>query len=192
MRYQAKAKDDDPLRQRLRKLAVEYPCYDYQTLHPILKREGLVINEKRTYRMDELAFYDALETNDCSVQVLGEETLRESLESWSCLCGAMSRSTGQFERMFAPTSDGWLNAFCASTDTRPTSRRRRRKRCLNKRRCCLPSGRRDRGSLDAVGANWTVRTFVGRSQIRRDSGHWKRLTTTRLTYGPNTSRHSPI
>ena len=51
MRYQAKAKDDDPLRRRLRELAVQYPRYGYQTLHPILKREGWVINQKRTYRI---------------------------------------------------------------------------------------------------------------------------------------------
>ena len=51
MRYQAKAKDDEPLRTRLRELAVQYPRYGYQTLHPILQREGLVINQKRTYRI---------------------------------------------------------------------------------------------------------------------------------------------
>ena len=46
MRYQVKAKDDDPLRARLRELALEYPRYGYQTLPPILQREGLVINPK--------------------------------------------------------------------------------------------------------------------------------------------------
>ena len=51
MRYQVKAKDDDPLRTRLRELALEYPRYGYQTLHPILQREGLVINPKMTYRI---------------------------------------------------------------------------------------------------------------------------------------------
>jgi len=51
MRYQVKAKDDDPLLTRLRELALEYPRYGYQTLHPILQREGLVINPKMTYRI---------------------------------------------------------------------------------------------------------------------------------------------
>ena len=46
IRYQVKAKDDDPLRTRLRELALEYPRYGYQTLHPILQREGLVIDRK--------------------------------------------------------------------------------------------------------------------------------------------------
>ena len=41
MRYQAKAKDDDPLRERLQELAVQYPRYGYQTLHPIHReRDG--------------------------------------------------------------------------------------------------------------------------------------------------------
>ena len=51
IRYQVKAKDDDPLRTRLRELALEYPRYGYQTLPPILQREGLVIDPKMTYRM---------------------------------------------------------------------------------------------------------------------------------------------
>ena len=35
---------------------------------------------------DELAFYDALETNDSAVQVLGDETLRAlSHKSWLIL-----------------------------------------------------------------------------------------------------------
>ena len=51
MRYQAKSKDDGPLRTRLRELALQYPRYGYQTLHPILQREGLVMNPKRTYRI---------------------------------------------------------------------------------------------------------------------------------------------
>lgn len=44
MRYQAKTKDDDPLRTGLRELALQYPRYGYQTLYPILQKEGLVIN----------------------------------------------------------------------------------------------------------------------------------------------------
>ena len=51
VRYQVKAKDDDPLRRRLRELAVQYSCYGYPALHPILQREGWVTSEKRTYRI---------------------------------------------------------------------------------------------------------------------------------------------
>ena len=45
---------------------------------------------------DELAFYDALETNDSAVQVLGDETPCAPLPgNWSGLCGAASPSTGR-------------------------------------------------------------------------------------------------
>lgn len=50
-RYQAKAKQDDALRARLRELAAKYPRYGYLMLHALLKQEGLVINRKRTYRL---------------------------------------------------------------------------------------------------------------------------------------------
>ena len=40
-------------------------------------REANARGEKLRLSDDELAFYDALETNDSAVQVLGDETLRE-------------------------------------------------------------------------------------------------------------------
>lgn len=39
------------LRNRLRDLAAKYPRYGYLMLHALLKREGLVVNRKRTYRL---------------------------------------------------------------------------------------------------------------------------------------------
>lgn len=50
-RYQAKPKDDELLRHRLKELAVEQSRYGYLLLHGILKEEGLVVNKKRTYRL---------------------------------------------------------------------------------------------------------------------------------------------
>jgi putative transposase len=50
-RYQAKCKDDNALRERLKTLAVDYPRYGYLLLHGLLRAEGLVINKKRTYRI---------------------------------------------------------------------------------------------------------------------------------------------
>lgn len=50
-RYQKKSKDDEALRARLRELAAKYPRYGYLMLHVLLKKEGLVINRKRTYRL---------------------------------------------------------------------------------------------------------------------------------------------
>lgn len=51
MRYQPQPRDDEPLRARLKALAAQYPRYGYLLLHALLKREGLVQNRKRTYRL---------------------------------------------------------------------------------------------------------------------------------------------
>ena len=50
-RYQPKANNDDGLRQRLRELAGERKRFGSPRLHIMLKREGLVINHKRTERL---------------------------------------------------------------------------------------------------------------------------------------------
>jgi putative transposase len=50
-RYQAKGYDDERLRSRLKGLAAQYSRYGYLMLHALLKREGLVVNKKRTYRV---------------------------------------------------------------------------------------------------------------------------------------------
>ena len=51
MRYQPLPSHDGPLRERLKALAERYPRYGYLLLHALLKREGLVQNRKRTYRL---------------------------------------------------------------------------------------------------------------------------------------------
>ena len=50
-RYRPKKTNDDPLRQRLKALASQYPRYGYLLLHNLLRQEGLVVNKKRTYRL---------------------------------------------------------------------------------------------------------------------------------------------
>ena len=50
-RYQAKPRNDQALRERLKALAVQQSAYGYLLLHGILKAEGLVVNKKRTYRI---------------------------------------------------------------------------------------------------------------------------------------------
>lgn len=51
-RYQSTSqRDDRVLKQRLQALAEQYPRYGYLMLHQFLRREGLVINRKRTYRI---------------------------------------------------------------------------------------------------------------------------------------------
>ncbi len=49
--YQPSRRADEPLKTRLKELGEQYPRYGYLMLHAMLKREGLVINRKRTYRI---------------------------------------------------------------------------------------------------------------------------------------------
>ncbi len=50
-RHPSQRGDDSALRERLKELATEYPRYGYELLHGMLKAEGLVVNEKKTYRI---------------------------------------------------------------------------------------------------------------------------------------------
>ncbi len=50
-RHQSQCGSDSELRERLKQLAAEYPRYGYELLHGMLKAEGLVVNEKKTYRI---------------------------------------------------------------------------------------------------------------------------------------------
>ena len=59
-RYEAKRGNDDELRTRMRELAGERKRFGSPRLHIMLKREGLVVNHKRTeriYREEGLALY---------------------------------------------------------------------------------------------------------------------------------------
>lgn len=49
--YRSSTARDEALRARLKALGEQYPRYGYLMLHALLKREGLVINRKRTYRV---------------------------------------------------------------------------------------------------------------------------------------------
>ena len=101
---------------------------------------------------DELAFYDALETNDSAVKVLGDETLRGIARELVETVAATSPSTGRCARTCGRTCAGWSGASCESTGIRRTSRRRRRRRCWNRRKSCLPPGRREMHRQDGGGA----------------------------------------
>ena len=50
-RYRAAEKDDQELRTRMKELANRYKRYGSPRIHVLLKREGLVINHKRTERI---------------------------------------------------------------------------------------------------------------------------------------------
>ena len=49
--YRALPKNDDGLVDRMKQLAAENRRYGYLRLHALLRREGLVVNPKRTYRL---------------------------------------------------------------------------------------------------------------------------------------------
>ena len=51
VRHQSCPGDETALRARLRELAAAFPRYGYKLLHELLKREGLVVNAKKTYRL---------------------------------------------------------------------------------------------------------------------------------------------
>ncbi len=50
-RYKSKRCDDERLRQRLRELASERRRFGYRRLHILLKREGVIVNWKKLYRI---------------------------------------------------------------------------------------------------------------------------------------------
>lgn len=51
VRYRPRAREDGLARARLRELAGEHRRYGYLRLHVLLRKEGLVVNRKRTYRL---------------------------------------------------------------------------------------------------------------------------------------------
>jgi putative transposase len=52
--WKSTAKDQTPLRARLRELAAERPRFGYPRLHVLLRREGWKVNIKRVYRLYKL------------------------------------------------------------------------------------------------------------------------------------------
>jgi putative transposase len=52
--WRSKAKDQGPLRTRLRELAAARPRFGYPRLHILLRREGWQVNIKRVYRLYKL------------------------------------------------------------------------------------------------------------------------------------------
>ena len=50
-RYASKRPDDEPIRQRLRELATERRRFGYRRLHILLRREGVMLNWKKLYRL---------------------------------------------------------------------------------------------------------------------------------------------
>jgi putative transposase len=51
MRYRSQARDQSPLRQRIKELAAVRVRYGYRRIHVLLRREGWKVNAKRVYRL---------------------------------------------------------------------------------------------------------------------------------------------
>ena len=51
MRYQSRRGDDVELREKLRALAQERRRFGYRRLHILLRRDGVIINRKKTQRL---------------------------------------------------------------------------------------------------------------------------------------------
>jgi putative transposase len=51
LRYHSKRPGDGAVRERLRELAGQRPRFGYRRLHVLLRREGVVINRKKTHRL---------------------------------------------------------------------------------------------------------------------------------------------
>lgn len=51
MRYRSQARDQSPLRQRIKELAAVRVRYGYRRIHILLRREGWKVNAKRVYRL---------------------------------------------------------------------------------------------------------------------------------------------
>jgi hypothetical protein len=92
---------------------------------------------------DELAFYDALETNDSAVAVLRDETLKtiarklvETVRKNATIDWTLRENVRAQLRVYS-------SASCASTATRPTSRSRRPAPCSSRPRCSRRGGRRE-------------------------------------------------
>jgi putative transposase len=51
IRYQLRRDDDGPLREKLRELAHQRRRFGYRRLHVLLRRDGIMINRKKTQRL---------------------------------------------------------------------------------------------------------------------------------------------
>lgn len=89
--YRYEPKEDaseQVLKSRLQELSIQYPRYGYLLLHGLLKREGLVVNKKRTYRV-----YREL---GLSIRTKQRKKLSRPFEPKLALCGVNERWSMDF------------------------------------------------------------------------------------------------
>ncbi len=125
-RYQPKADDDVSLRQRLRELAEQRKRFGSPRLHIMLRREGLVINHKRTeriYREEGLALRRKRRRKGAAgVRVVMPPPMRQN-EFWSMDFVADSIVTGRRFRALAIVDDYSRECPAIEVDTSLGGRR---------------------------------------------------------------------
>jgi type I restriction enzyme R subunit len=111
-------------------------------------REGQKRGKELGLSDDEVAFYDALETNDSAVKVLGEPTLKNiARELVSHVRKSVTIDWTLRESARRHKSASSSAAFSANTAIRRTSRRRPRKPFWNRRNCSAVIGRKHGGLI---------------------------------------------
>ena len=105
-------------------------------------REANARGERLGLSEDELAFYDALETNDSAVKVLGDEMLRDiARQLVETVRKNVTIDWTLREKCAEPSCASWCKSDPATnTVTRLISKRRRRLRCWSRQRCYRRGG----------------------------------------------------
>ena len=118
-------------------------------------REAAARGERLGLSEDELAFYDALETNDSAVQVLGDEKLRAiAQELVETVRNNVTIDWMLLENVSSPPAGPGAAHPCGDTATRRTSRKRPLRRCWSRPRRCRRGGRRVRDTPNKSTAMW--------------------------------------
>ena len=92
---------------------------------------------------DEVAFYDALETNDSAVEAMGDDELKVIAGELVTQVRKSVTIDWTSAKAPAPRSASWSNASCASTATRPTCRTKQPSSSLHKPNSSAQNGPRD-------------------------------------------------
>ena len=104
-------------------------------------REANARGERLGLSEDELAFYDALETNDSAVQVLGDETLRTIAQELVDTVRSNVTIDWTLRENVRANLRRLVRRILRSTAIHRTSKRRRRKQCWNRPKSCRKGGR---------------------------------------------------
>src|SRR5262249_6459784 len=124
-RYRRKLADSGELRVRLRELAAEYPRYGYWRLYRKLRRQGVMINHKRVYRLyreEQLTVRKRPRKRLARARVPASVPAAPN-ERWSMDFVSDSLSDGRRLRIFNVVDDCTREALTMEVDTSITGHR---------------------------------------------------------------------